>query len=97
MIIRGRLRTPSSGHTNANTLSTLHIQTIDQTYPVHEPHSGICYFSHDSVIAFLDNIDIDSSDTVSFAETQVFFNWFLRECHEGVGGIEADSVGVVGV
>ena len=27
----------------------------------------------------------------------MFLIRFVRECHEGVGGIEADSVGVVGV
>ena len=27
----------------------------------------------------------------------MFLNWFLKECQEGIGGIEVDSVGVVGV
>ena len=59
----------------------------------HEPHSGICCCSHSSDIASFDNIDIGISETISFAETQVFLNRFLIECHEGVRGIEADSVG----
>ena len=33
-------------------------QTICQTYPVHEPYSGICCCSHRSDIASVDNIDI---------------------------------------
>ena len=31
------------------------------------------------------------------AETQAALNGLVRECHEGAGGFEADSVGRVGV
>ena len=87
---------PGPGHPH-----TSYVRTQTETIEPHsgicciEPHSGIWFF--DSDIAVLDHIDIHSSETVSFAETLVFLNWFLRECHEGVGGIEVDSVGVVGV
>ena len=50
-----------------------------------------------SAIAFLHNINIDRSEIVSVAEAQLFLNLFLTECHEGVGGIEVDSVGIVGI
>ena len=51
----------------------------------------------DSNIVSFHSIDIGSSETISLAETQAVLNVFLRECHDGVGDVEADVVRGVGV
>ena len=90
--IRPGLPTPWSGHTNA---------LYHNTYETIEPHSGISQamfniVSNSNIVSF-DNIDIGSSETISLAETQVVLNKCLRECHDGVGGFEADGERGVGV
>ena len=55
------------------------------------PRSGIFI----DTVAF-QTIGILQSDS-SLADTRVFLNEFLKECHEGVGGFDSGSVGGVGV
>ena len=64
---------------------------INMYNALHKPHSGM------SNILCFDSIGIESSETIALQETQVALNVFLKDCHEGIRGIETESVRHVGV